>query len=120
VCGGRSLPIGQRISDRQTIWQLSTGDEKLIPALKINSFWDMADWISYLVPTQSQELITPPPPSPHNPSRNIGSAFLARSGTSVTRNKETLEQKKFTELTKRRSRKQMKKRSGSRKETKTK
>ncbi len=43
------------------------------------------------------------------------------AGASVTRKKETLEtQKKFTELqTKRRSREQMKKRSGSRKETKT-
>ncbi len=37
-------------------WQ-PQGDEKSIPALKINSLWDMADSIPYLVPTQFQESI---------------------------------------------------------------
>jgi hypothetical protein len=33
------------------------GDEKPIPALKINIFWDMAYSIPYLVPTRFQESI---------------------------------------------------------------
>ncbi len=33
------------------------GDEKSIPALKINISWDMADLISYLVPTTFPESI---------------------------------------------------------------
>ncbi len=44
----------------QTIWQLSTGDENMIPALKNNISLDMADSIPNLVPTQFQELIFPP------------------------------------------------------------
>ncbi len=48
----------------QTIWQLSAGDEKLIPALKIKILWDMADSIPYLVPTQFQESIFPPKTQP--------------------------------------------------------
>ncbi len=47
----------------QTIWQLSAGDEKLIPALKIKILWDMADLIPYLVPTQFQESIFPTKPN---------------------------------------------------------
>jgi hypothetical protein len=41
----------------QTIWQLSTGDEKKIPTVKINILWDKAVSIPYLVPTQFQESI---------------------------------------------------------------
>jgi hypothetical protein len=35
---------------------LKEGDEKSIPALKINISWDMADLIPYLVPTPFQEI----------------------------------------------------------------
>ena len=35
---GKDTPIGQHISNMQTIWQLSAGDEKSVPALKINIF----------------------------------------------------------------------------------
>jgi hypothetical protein len=35
----------------------SAGDEKLIPAFKINILWGMADSIPYLVPALFQESI---------------------------------------------------------------
>jgi hypothetical protein len=41
---------------------------KLIPALKINSLWDMADSIPYLVPSQFQECIFPPITRPKIPA----------------------------------------------------
>jgi hypothetical protein len=48
VCGGRT-PL---LVNKQTIWQLCWhGDEKLIPVLKINILWDMADLIPYMVLT---------------------------------------------------------------------
>jgi hypothetical protein len=50
-------PIGQHFSNTQTIWQLSAGDEKSIPELKINILWDKANSIPYSVPTQFQESI---------------------------------------------------------------
>ncbi len=56
----KNTPIGQHISDTQTIGQLSAGDEKSIPALKINIFWDMADSILYFVPTHFKESLLPP------------------------------------------------------------
>jgi hypothetical protein len=37
------------------MWQLSTEDEKSIPA--VNILWDMADSTPYFVPTQFRELI---------------------------------------------------------------
>jgi hypothetical protein len=52
VCGRRLSLLVNRVSDTQTIWQLSAGDEKLIPALKMNILWDTAGSIPYLVPTQ--------------------------------------------------------------------
>jgi len=51
---GKDTPIGQHISNMQTIWQL---DEKSIPALKINILWSMSDSIPHLVPTHFQESI---------------------------------------------------------------
>jgi hypothetical protein len=39
----------------KTIWQLSAGNEKFVPALKINVLWDMADSIPNLAPDQFQE-----------------------------------------------------------------
>ncbi len=57
-------PIGQHICNTQAIWQLSAGDEKSIPALKIYIFRDMADSILYSIPTQLQKSIPPPPPHP--------------------------------------------------------
>jgi hypothetical protein len=57
---GKDSPIGQHISNVQTIWQLSAGNEKSVPALKINIYVDIADSIPYLVPTQFQELIFSP------------------------------------------------------------
>ncbi len=39
------------------MWQLSTADEKSIPAVKINILRDMTVSIPYLVPTQFQELM---------------------------------------------------------------
>ncbi len=46
------LYIGQDISNMQTKWQLSAGNEKSIPALKINILWDMANSIPFLAPNQ--------------------------------------------------------------------
>jgi hypothetical protein len=46
--------IRQHISNKKTIRQMSEVDEKSIPALKINIFWDMVKLISYLVPNQIQ------------------------------------------------------------------
>jgi hypothetical protein len=59
---GKAIPIaiGKQIFSTQTIWQLSAGDEKSIPALKINILWDIADSIQHLVPTQFQESIFTP------------------------------------------------------------
>jgi hypothetical protein len=54
---GKDTPIGQHISNMQTIWQLLAGDEKSISAFKMNILWVMADSISYLVPTHFQESI---------------------------------------------------------------
>ncbi len=63
VCGGRITR--QNISSKKTIWQLSAGDEKSIPALKIN--------IPYLVPTQFQDSILPVYPIfPITRQKNIG------------------------------------------------
>jgi hypothetical protein len=64
---GKDTSIGQHT---QTIWQLSAGDEKLIPALIMNILSDMAVSISYLAHTQFQESIPPPPsPPPTQPVR---------------------------------------------------
>jgi hypothetical protein len=52
-CGGKAQ--GPPISNTQTIWQLSDGEENLILALIINILWDVADSITYLVPTQFQD-----------------------------------------------------------------
>ncbi len=57
---GKDTTIGQYVSNMQTIWQFSAGDERSIPALKINILWDMADSMPYLVPTRFQESIFPP------------------------------------------------------------
>jgi hypothetical protein len=45
---------------------------KLIPALKNNILWDMADLIPYLVPTQFQESIFPPMTRPKIPVQITG------------------------------------------------
>ncbi len=51
---GKDTPIGhQHISNMQTIWKLSAGDEKSIPALKINISCDMADSIPHSFPRLS-------------------------------------------------------------------
>jgi hypothetical protein len=60
VCGGKDNPFEKHISNTQTIWLLIAGDEKSIPALKINILWDMSDFVSYFVPTQLQESILSP------------------------------------------------------------
>jgi hypothetical protein len=54
---GKDTPIGQHISNMQTIWQLLAGDEKSIPALKIYILWSMSHSIPHLVPTHFQESI---------------------------------------------------------------
>ncbi len=36
VCGVQDTPIGQHISNMQTIWQLPAEDEKSIPPLNID------------------------------------------------------------------------------------
>ncbi len=64
---GKDIPIGQHISNMQPIWQLLAGDEKSIPALKINILWAMYDSISYLVPTHFQESIFLPITRPKIP-----------------------------------------------------
>jgi hypothetical protein len=59
---GKDSSIGPHISNTQTIytWQLSAGDENLIPTFfTIIILWDMADAIPYLVPNQVQESIFP-------------------------------------------------------------
>ncbi len=56
--GGEANPIGQHISNMQTIWLLSSAlhdsavDEKSTLSLKIITLWDMAYSIAHLVPTQ--------------------------------------------------------------------
>ncbi len=55
--------IGQHIFNTQTIWQLSAGDYKSIPALKIYILWNTTNSIPYLGPTQFQESIYPQTPS---------------------------------------------------------
>jgi hypothetical protein len=37
---GKDAPIGQHISITQTIWQLSAGDKKSIPALEFYIIWN--------------------------------------------------------------------------------
>jgi hypothetical protein len=63
LCVEEEPPIffGQRISNMQTIWQLSAGAKSQF-LLKIYIFWDMADSIQYLVPTQFKESFLPPQP----------------------------------------------------------
>jgi hypothetical protein len=53
------------------IFQLSVGDEKSIPALKINIFCDMAYSIPYLVPINSRNRFFPS----HSPSKNSDSLY---------------------------------------------
>jgi hypothetical protein len=65
---GNDTPIRQNLSNTQKIWQLSEGDEKPIPALKINILWDMADSIPYFVPTQFQKSIFIPITRPKIPA----------------------------------------------------
>ncbi len=43
LCMEEGDPYGQHISKSQTIWQLSGGGEKSIPALKTNIVLDMVD-----------------------------------------------------------------------------
>ncbi len=57
--GGGGGGIGRHISNTITIWQLSTEDEKSIPAGKIYILWEMADLIPHLDPTLFQESILP-------------------------------------------------------------
>ncbi len=59
--GGEDIPIGQHISYTQTIWQLSAGNEKLIPILR-----NMANSVPYLVPTLIKESIFSPVTRPKN------------------------------------------------------
>jgi hypothetical protein len=56
----KETPIAQHISSTQTIWQMLAGDEKSIPALIINIFWDMTYSIPNMAPTQFQVSIPPP------------------------------------------------------------
>jgi hypothetical protein len=66
LCVGDGIPIGQ------TIWQLSTGDEKSIPDLKINILWDhghMANSITYFGSFSIPGIDF----SPNKPSKNTGS-----------------------------------------------
>ncbi len=65
VAEGHPYSIGQHISNTQTKCQLSAGDEKSIPALKINILLNTTNSIPYLVPTQFQESIFP-----RNPFKN--------------------------------------------------
>ncbi len=51
----KETPINQHISNTQIIWQLLVGYEKSIPALKMNTLWDIANSIPILGPTQFQE-----------------------------------------------------------------
>jgi hypothetical protein len=64
---GKDTPIDQHISNMQTIRQLLAGDEKSIPALKINILWSMSDSIPHLVPTTFQESIFLPLTRPKIP-----------------------------------------------------
>ncbi len=63
----KDTPIGQHISNMQTIWQLLAGDEKSIPVLKINILGSMSDSIPHLVPTHFQESIFLPITRPKIP-----------------------------------------------------
>ncbi len=45
---GKDSPISQHISNTQTIWQLSAGDKKSIPALEIYFIWN-AGRLVYIV-----------------------------------------------------------------------
>ncbi len=53
LCVGGGHPY-YSITNPQTIWRLFAGDEKSIPALKINNVWDMAYSVPYLVPQMLQ------------------------------------------------------------------
>ncbi len=55
------------------------GDEKLISAFKNIILWGKADSIPYLVPTQLQKTIPPPPPK-KNLSKNTGSEKICEFG----------------------------------------
>jgi hypothetical protein len=61
---------GQDISNTQTKWQLSAGDETTISGLKIDVLWDTADSNPYLVPPKVQASI-------HNPSKTTGSVVIS-------------------------------------------
>ncbi len=72
---GKDIPIGQHISNMQTIWRRSARVEKVDSFFK-NLFFvrhGRLDYCTYLVLTQFQESIYPPP---HKPSKNTGSGSM--------------------------------------------
>jgi hypothetical protein len=70
LCVGEGDPTDQHISNNQTTWQLSAGDEKTIPAKKSYILWDIAYSIPYLHGSYSIPGIDF---SPQYPSKNVGS-----------------------------------------------
>jgi hypothetical protein len=72
VCGDGQTPVDQHIANTHTIWQLSAGDEKSIPAVKIN-IYRTGQLESFSIPGIDFSL--------HNPSKNAGSSEYSLGST---------------------------------------
>ncbi len=77
--GGTDTPIDQHISNTQTKWQLSAGDEKSISALKINIYEIMG--YDQLDSTLGSYSVLGIDISIHNPSKNAGCAEYSLGST---------------------------------------
>jgi hypothetical protein len=78
---GKDTSIGRHISNTQTIWQLSAGDEKSIPALEIEILWHIADSIPFLARTRFFSPITRPKiPAQHSKLRMKSGKLFTGTG----------------------------------------